>query len=469
MQRRTKIVCTIGPSVDSKRAIARLIRAGMNVARINCSHGDWETRTKWIEWIRELSPEVGPVGILVDLQGPKFRIGLVRDNAVELKPGQRVSVGDSPLCDIPLHQPEILCELKPGDRVLLGDGNVELKIRTEDEGCFGAIAISGGLVRSKQGITVVGKIFTTASMTAKDHEDLARACELDVDFVALSYVNTEEDLAELRDEIRKRRKPIRICAKIETRAAIRNLDSILRVTDMAMVARGDLGLQMSLEDVPIAQKDIIRRCNRLGKPVVTATQMLESMMESPRPTRAEVADIANAILDGTDAVMLSGETAAGKFPIESVLRMASIARKAETMLDHDAILNRQTTKEAGKIDSTHAIALAVARLAQATMPRAILTTSTSGQTPCLVSKYRPITPILSASWRESTHRQMSVVWGVESICIPIPRTTDEIVQNAMEGFVQRKRLRKGDRVIVTSGVPAGTPGSTNLILNEIVR
>jgi len=469
MRRRTKIVCTIGPAVDSKRAIARLIRSGMNVARLNCSHGDWETRRKWIDWIRELSPEVAPVGIMVDLQGPKFRIGAVAENSIELRPGQRISVGDSKTCDIPLHQPEILCELRTGDRILLGDGNVELRIRSENEGCFAATAVSGGTVRSKQGVTVVGKLFKTPALTSKDCEDLAQACEVDADFVALSYVNAAEDLAMLKEEIWSRGKSIRICAKIETKSAIRNLDAILQETDMAMVARGDLGLQMSLEDLPWAQKDIIRRCNQLGKPVITATQMLESMIESPRPTRAEVADIANAILDGTDAVMLSGETAAGKYPLECVRRMAGIAKKAEAMLDHDAILNRHSLRSGSKIASTHAIALAVARLAQATNPTAILTTSTSGQTPCLVSKYRPLTPILSASWRETTHRQMSIVWGVESIYIPIPRTTDEIVQNAMEGFVRLKRLRKGDRVIVTSGVPAGTPGSTNLILNEIVR
>ncbi|HRK21408.1 MAG TPA: pyruvate kinase [Fimbriimonadaceae bacterium] len=469
MRRRTKIVCTIGPSVDSRRSIARLIQAGMNVARLNCGHGDWETRAKWIGWIRELSPDVAPVGVLVDLQGPKFRIGVVRDNAFSIKPGQKLTLGSAPGCDVPVHQPEILCELKPGDRVLLGDGNVELRIRSDFGGEFVASAITGGIIRSKQGITVVGKIFASAAVTKKDLDDLRQALDLDVDFVALSYVNSADDLLRIRDEIDRRGKRTRICAKIETRAAIRNIESILAAADMAMVARGDLGLQMSLEDLPIAQKDIIRRCNHLGKPVVTATQMLESMMEAPRPTRAEVADIANAILDGTDAVMLSGETAAGKYPLECVRRMAGIARKAETLIDHDGILNRQTTREAGKIGSTHAIALAVARLAQATTPRAILTTSTSGQTPCLVSKYRPSTSILSASWNESTHRQMSVVWGVESICIPIPRNTDEIVQNAMEGFVLRKRLRKGDRVIVTSGVPAGTPGSTNLILNEIVR
>lgn len=469
MRRRTKIVCTIGPAVDSKRAIARLIQAGMNVARLNCSHGDWATREKWIGWIRELSPEMGPVGILVDLQGPKFRIGSVANNLIELRPGQRVTIADSDDGNIPLHQAEILCELRPGDRVLLGDGNVELRIRSGDKGRFEAIAVTGGAVRSKQGITVVGKVFSTPSLTDKDRQDLERACELDIDFLALSYVNTADDIRQLRTEVERRGKSVRLCAKVETKAAIRNLESILAEADLAMVARGDLGLQMNLEDLPMAQKDMIRRCNQLGKPVITATQMLESMMEAPRPTRAEVADIANAILDGTDAVMLSGETAAGMYPIESVRRMASIATKAEAMIDHEGVLNRQSSGDAGRMDATHAIALAVARLAQSTRPRAILTTSTSGQTPRLVSKFRPRAPILSASWRESTHRQMSVVWGVESIFVPFPRNTDEIVQNAMEGFVRLKRLRKDDKVVVTSGVPAGTPGCTNLILFETVR
>jgi pyruvate kinase len=469
MRRHTKIVCTIGPAVDSKEAIGALIRAGMNVARLNCSHGDWETRAKWIGWIRELSPSIAPVGILADLQGPKIRIGSVAGGAAQLSPGQSLTVGPASSCSIPIFDQAVLAEMRPGDRLLLGDGNVELKLKREGDGIWEAVAITGGTVRSRQGLTLVGRVFNVPAYTEQDRLDAAKACELEVDFIALSYVHDADELRKLKNTIEGHGAHCRVCAKIETRAALKNLDSILKEADVLMVARGDLGLQMNLEDVPLAQKEIIRRCNAIGKPVITATQMLESMLQAPRPTRAEVADVANAILDGTDAVMLSGETATGGFPIECVDTMARIAVKAEAMLDHEAILARETTRAAGKVSSAFAIARAVARLSEATQPRAILTTSTSGQTAILVSKYRPRKPILCATWNRKTHTQLSVVWGVDAIHIPLPGSTDEIVQNAMEGFVGHKRLKPGDSVIVTAGVPAGTPGHTNLILHEVVR
>lgn len=468
MRRHTKIVCTIGPAVDSKASIAKLIRAGMNVARLNCSHGDWKSRAKWIEWIRELSPSIAPIGILIDLQGPKLRIGQVRDGAFQLTPGQIVTVGPSAKSDVPITQPEILCELSKGDRLLLGDGNVELKIRAAKGTDFEAQSITGGTIRSRQGVTLVGKSFQVDAFTERDRKDLIVACDLGADFIALSYVHSADELARLRAAIKDHKSKAHVCAKIETKAALKNLDSILAEADMAMVARGDLGLQMNLEDVPLAQKEIIRKSNALAKPVITATQMLESMIAAPRPTRAEVADVANAILDGTDAVMLSGETATGAFPIQCVETMARISLKAEGMLDHEAILNRETMQAAGKVGPPQAIARAVARLAESLHPKAILTTSTSGQTACLVSKYRPRTPILCATWSDLTSRQLAVVWGVDAVHVPLPQSTDEIVQKAMEGFVRHKRLKTGDSVIVTAGVPPG-PGKTNLILHEVVR
>lgn len=467
-RRRTKIVCTLGPAVDSRRAIARLIAAGMNVARLNCSHGDWETRARWIAWLRELSSELSPVGILVDLQGPKFRIGAVKGGVLDLKPGAQVIVGNVSGVDIPIPQSEIICELRAGDRLLLGDGNLELRIRSGTDGRFEASAVTAGAIRSRQGLTLVGKSFSKPAFTEQDAADMRWACELDADFVALSYVHSADDLTRARKAMDGMGGRMKLCAKIETRSALRNLEEILAASDLAMVARGDLGLQMNPEDVPMAQKAIIRLANRLGKPVITATQMLESMMLAPRPTRAEVADVANAILDGTDAVMLSGETATGAYPTECVRTMARIAGKAETMLDHQALLEGPGER-GSRIPASHAIAQAVARLAETTQPRAILTTTTSGQTARLVSKFRPCTPILCATWNPKTHCQMSVVWGVESLHVPLPTNTDEIVQNAMDGFVRRRRLRTGDRVIVTAGVPAGTPGNTNLILNEVVK
>ncbi len=466
MKRRTKIVCTLGPAVDSKEKIGELIEAGMNVARLNCSHGDWEAKRKWVEWIRELSPDLGPVAILADLQGPKFRIGEVAGGAVELQAGQTVTVGPKEAVLIPIRQEEIVRVLNAGDRILMGDGEIEIRLGAKHEGYWEAKVINGGVLKSKKGLTVVGKVFDTPALTEKDRQDAYEACKVGVDYIALSYVNTAADMRELRRLVDSYDNSVKLCAKIETREALKNLDEILKTTDVIMVARGDLGLQMDLEEVPLAQKKIIRKCNETGKPVITATQMLESMMSVARPTRAEASDVANAILDGTDAIMLSGETASGQYPIEAVKIMSKIAVEAEDMLDHDTLMNRASRRDC---EATEAVAQSVAKLASLIGAKAILTTTTSGQTARLVSKFRPDAPILCATWDFKTHCQMAVVWGVEAIHIGMPSTTDEIVERAMDGFLRFKRLKVGDSVIVTAGVPAGVPGHTNLILHQIVK
>ncbi len=469
MKRRTKIVCTLGPSVDSKEQIGELIAAGMNVARLNCSHGDWETKSKWIKWIRELSPDIAPIAILADLQGPKFRIGNVSGGSLHLDMGATITVGDELTAIIPVHQPEMVAVLEPGSRVLLGDGIVELKLGTKKGSLFQAKVMSSGIVKSRQGFTLMNKIFDTPAMTDKDRADVIEACKYDVEYIALSYVKHDEDMRELRNLVNQYRPDIRLCAKIETRQAIKDLDGILKESDIVMVARGDLGLQMDIEEVPIAQKRIIAKANEAGKPVITATQMLESMCSAPRPTRAEAADVANAILDGTDAVMLSGETASGIYPIEACKTMSRCAAEAESIFEHEAWLDHMESRASKNGHPTEAIAAAVARLAELTKPKAIITTTTSGQTARLVSKYRPRVPILAATWDHKTYRQLAAVWGVEAIHIGLPSMTDEIVSKAMEGFVAHKRLKEGDRVIITAGIPAGSPGHTNLILNEVVH
>lgn len=469
MRRRTKIVCTLGPSVDSKEQIAALIDAGMNVARLNCSHGDWVAKARWVQWIRELSPDIAPIAILVDLQGPKFRIGEVGGGSTHLNTGETVTVGDDLSARIPVHQPEMVAALETGSRVLLGDGIVELKLGEKSGALFHATVMSSGIVKSRQGFTLMHKVFDTPAMTDKDREDVVEACKLDVEYIALSYVKHDEDMRLLRELVKQHAPDVRLCAKIETRQAILDLDAIIAASDIVMVARGDLGLQMDIEEVPTAQKKIIAKCNAAGKPVITATQMLESMVSSPRPTRAEAGDIANAILDGTDAVMLSGETANGQYPIESVKTMARISVEAESIFDYSGWLDRMESNVHRQAQSTEAIACAVGRLAEITKPRAILTTTSSGQTARLVSKYRPRVPILAATWDHKTYRQMAAIWGVEAIHIGLPSMTDEIVSKAMDGFRRFKRLKTGDRVIVTAGVPAGQPGHTNLILNEVVR
>jgi pyruvate kinase len=469
LKRRTKIICTLGPSVDSREKIRALIDAGMNVARLNCGHGDWQSKAKWVEWIRELSPKMAPVAVLADLQGPKFRIGDLKGGEMEIAAGQNLTIGQGDV-DIPIQQDEILREMEAGNRVILGDGELELKIVSGKLPVFRAHALNSATIRNRKGITLVDKVFKTPALTSKDVEDAREAVAIGVDYVALSYIKDAADVRELRRVLDRLDSGIAICAKIETREAIKDLDNILKVADVVMVARGDMGLQIDIEEVPLMQKKIIDQCTWAGKPVITATQMLESMMNNPRPTRAEATDVANAVLDGTDALMLSGETAAGLYPIESVKTMVRIAERAEPYFDH-ANLERRFQDRLRKEGTNHTdgIAHAVAQLAALTKPAAIVTTTTSGQTPKLVSKFRPKAQILCAAWKERVQRQMALVWGVDTVLVPPPTNTDETIQTALDCLIRQKRLNCGDQVIVTAGVPPGMAGNTNMILIEEVR
>lgn len=468
MKRRTKIVCTLGPAVDSREKIRDLIQAGMNVARLNCSHGDWESKRRWVEWIRELSPEMAPVAILADLQGPKFRIGDLVGGALQFATGDTLTLGVGDV-QVPIEQPDILAALKPGVRMLLGDGEIELKVTGGSGERFEAKAITGGLLKSRKGVTLVNKVFNTPALTPKDLEDVQEALRLEVDFLALSYVKDSADVRELRRVVDRLDSKVHICAKIETNEAVQDLGNILRVADAIMVARGDMGLQMDIDEVPLLQKKIIDMCNWAGKPVITATQMLESMIVNPRPTRAEATDVANAVLDGTDALMLSGETAAGAFPIECVKTMCRIAEKAEPHFDRTRLESKFAQHAREGINHTDAIAHSVSSLSGLVRPAAIITTTTSGQTARHVSKFRPKTRILCATWDERVQRQMAMVWGVEALITPLPHNTDEIVDSAIDAFLRHKRLNCGETVIVTAGVPAGLAGNTNLILIQAVK
>jgi len=455
MPRRTKIVCTLGPAVDSREKIRELIHAGMNVARLNCSHGNWDTMRRWIGWIRDCCADLTPVAVLADLQGPKFRLGPLAGRTLDLKAGRTVTLGQTEQPDagieLPISQQEILKAIGVGGRLLLGDGNVELRVTEQDGFRFVAKVVSGGQV-------------VVSPITEKDCADIEAALDADVDYIALSYVKCAQDIRDLRRIVDEKNPKVKLCAKIETREGFLDLDGILECVDLVMVARGDLGLQMDIEDVPIVQKRMIHRCAEYGKPVITATQMLESMMVNPRPTRAEATDIANAVLDGTDALMLSGETASGAFPVECVKTMARIAEKAEKLFDRSRIESDFKRRIGEAVSHTEAVAHAVAELAALTKPAAIVTNTTSGQTARLVSKFRPRVPILCATYDPHTQAQMAVVWGVEAVHVPAPKTTEEGVRQAVEAFVARKRIKPGDHVIVTAGVPAGQPGNTNMIL-----
>jgi pyruvate kinase len=464
MKRRTKIVATIGPATGARERIGQLVEAGMNVARLNCSHGAWRERQEWIEWVRDASPTCAPVAVLADLQGPKFRLGNVAGGELDVATGAAVLLGRGPDAALPVPQDVVYDALETGSRILVGDGAVELKLGSRKGEAFEAKVLSGGKVRSRQGLTLAGKAIKTAAITERDRADIAEACALGADYIALSYVRDAGDMRLLRELVNVYDPAVRLCAKIETREAIQNLPAILECSDLVMVARGDLGLQIDLEDVPLHQKRIIERCVALGKPVITATQMLESMMVSPRPTRAEASDVANAILDGTDAVMLSGETAMGQYPVEAVATMARIAESAEDRLEaEDRAVHRR-----GESLATQAVALAAVQLAESLRAKAILTTTTSGLTPRMVAKFRPHRPIYCMTWSERTHRALAAVWGVEAVLGVPGATTEQNVDLAIQAFAGLRKLRAGDTVVVTAGFPAGTPGNTNLVVVERV-
>ncbi|MBA4294112.1 pyruvate kinase [bacterium] len=455
--RQTKIVCTLGPAVESQKMVAGLIKEGMNLARLNCSHGDWEGKRKFIEWIKAESPDLAPVGIMADLQGPKTRLGVLAGGAITFDTGASTTIGLGEEMELPVGSPELVASMRKGDRILLGDGQVELKLLSGEGTRFTAKVVAGGTVKTKQGVTIVGRSFDIPALTTKDLGDITQAIEAGCDYIALSYVRSAADMRELRDIVDRLDPSVKLVAKIETREALKEIDAIISLSDVIMVARGDLGLQMEVQDVPAAQKKIIARCNRAAVPVITATQMLESMITTSRPTRAEASDVANAILDGTDAVMLSGETASGEYPLEAVRTMASIARATES---HVKVHTGGENKTGVATDVVAESAVAIARGVKA---KAILTTSASGKTPCMVSKYRPDQPIFVACWSERVQRQLCVVRGVFALVVDPPLNTDDAIRATVTAFLRRKLIGIGDQVVVTAGVPVGQPGNTNLI------
>ncbi|MBS1708372.1 MAG: pyruvate kinase [Armatimonadetes bacterium] len=465
MKRRTKIVCTLGPAVASESKIKELVSAGMNVARLNCSHGDWASKAEMVGWIKKCESQCGRVAILADLQGPKFRIGKFADNSITLTTGQSITVGHGDVT-IPVPYGEIWDAMSNGARLLLGDGEVEIKLGVKKDEVYDAKVVTGGLVKSRQGVTLVGKSFDVPCLTTQDLMDIEEAVKLGVDFIALSYVRRASDMRELRRIVERLDPSVHLVSKIETKEALKDLEEIVKLSDAVMVARGDLGLQMDIEDVPAAQRRIIMVCNRAGKPVITATQMLESMVVNARPTRAEATDVANAILQGTDAVMLSGETAAGAYPVEAVKVMSRIAEKTDPFVRLSEDL--ENIHESNKETHTDAVAHAAVSISESLKAKAVVTTTTSGATPKVVSKYRPRAPIYCTCWHERVQRHLALVWGVEAILSDPPLNTDDSIAKAVDSFLRHKRLKVGDLVVVTAGVPAGRPGNTNMILVQHV-
>lgn len=461
--RRTKIIATLGPAVNSRERIHELIEAGANLVRLNTAHGDWETRRQWIQWVREAETLYKiPVGVLLDLAGPKVRIGTLRA-PTQLKVGEHYLIRLADQQDdsaIPLPVPEVFRAARPNDRLLVDDGSIELLIHRVAPEEMEVSVIEGGELRSQRGITLPNRTLALPSMTAKDREDLLQGISAGVDWIALSFVRSVTDVMNLQALIREYGATTPVIAKIEQRSALDDLEAIVEVADGVMVARGDLGVQVDLAEVPGIQKRIIRLCNQHAKPVITATQMLESMIREGRPTRAEVTDVANAVLDGTDALMLSGETAVGEFPVQAVRWMARIAERAEEMLDFFALSERG---ESHSGNTTEAVARAACVLAQMMEARAILTPTTAGGTPRWVSHFRPRLPVLALTESEQVWRRLSLLWGVVPLRIAPVNTTDEMTTQALIAARQTRLVRGGDRVVLTAGVPVNVPGNTNMI------
>jgi len=468
---KTKIVCTIGPASESPKILESLIKTGMNIARLNFSHGTHQEHLRKIRTIREIADRLGTnIAILQDLSGPKIRIGKMKEGGVELRQGEEfhlttgMLLGDEKKASV--SYPSLPQEVKAGDRILLADGTIELQVIESDDQDIRCRVIVGGRLSSHKGLNFPTGSILASAFTEKDQEDLLFGIENGVDLVALSYVKDASDLERVKRFLREKAADIPVIAKIERKEALEDIDQILSVSDGIMVARGDLGVETPIEKIPNVQKMLIRKANGLGKPVITATQMLRSMVEQTQPTRAEVTDVVNAIYDGTDAVMLSEETASGRFPVEAVQMMAKIARAAEEEFPHHQFLERRM---GGQSDLQQAISRAASFLAQEVRATVIVTPTESGSTTRWVSRLRPKQPILALSRHLSTVRRLNLCWGVHPVLVSEWRDTDDMLERSKRMPKELGIASRGDRVVIIAGVPISIPGTTNLIKVEIVE
>ncbi len=459
--RKTKIVATVGPVSSSPEMIKKLMLAGVDIFRLNFSHGENSQKQELIRIIRHVSDKLGrQAGILGDLQGPKIRTGKMAGDGMLLTKGEEVVITTDDILGsdgiIPTIYQSLPHDVHPGSRILLDDGLLELKVTAIDGERVRCLVVAGGVLKNNKGINLPGVNVSAPCLTEKDLIDLDFALEAGVDFIALSFVRTAEDILEIKRIISAKGKDTPVVAKIEKPEALRNFKKILDATDAVMVARGDLGVEIEPEKVPIYQKKIIQACNRAGKPVITATQMLDSMIRNPRPTRAETSDVANAIIDGTDAIMLSAETASGDFPIESVETMVRIAKDVESADLHSTggYLNAVTT-------TAQAVAEASCCTAATLKAKAIAVFTRSGNTAALISAFRPITPIIAFTASTEIHRRLSIYWGVQCTGVGIMENTDQQI-NEVEKKMLATGFRNGDRVVITMGL-IETRGSTNLM------
>jgi pyruvate kinase len=473
--RRTKIVCTIGPASREPERLRELMLAGLDVARLNFSHGDYQEHKENVDRIRAVAQELDrPIAILADLQGPKLRVGVMAGDGVLLEVGQEATLTTEPLIGsganaLPVQYRGLPRAVRPGDRVLLDDGLLELCVLSTTRTTVRCRVRAGGVLKSNKGMNLPRAPQDIPSITAKDRADLAFALEHGVDWIALSFVRSAKEVIALKQLISEqcgdsRRVPV--MAKIEKPEALENIDEIIENVDAIMVARGDLGIEIRPEEVPMAQKALIRACNQAGIPVVTATQMLDSMIRNPRPTRAEASDVANAILDGTDAIMLSGETSIGAYPLEAVRTMARIAQEVEA---HCPCTGMPEAEGNELFTLADAVSHAGRDAAHNLRARAIITPTSSGYTARLMSRYRPLVPIIAVTPDPAVQRALALCWGVIPLSAPRTENTDEMLEQAVQAAKARGLVAEGDTLVLTGGAAGSAPGTTNLMRVLVVE
>ncbi|WP_028306986.1 pyruvate kinase [Desulfitibacter alkalitolerans] len=467
----TKIVCTLGPASEKVEILTQMIEAGMTVARLNFSHGSHEEHANRIRLVRQAAKEAGKdVAIMLDTKGPEIRTGLMEADKILLKTNEHIMLTTEDILGTPerisITYKELYRDVKPTNKILLDDGLIELEVEKVEGTEIYCKVLNGGELSNRKGVNVPGVQVNLPAITEKDKADIHFGIEQEVDFIAASFIRTASDVLEIRKILEDNGADIHIISKIENQEGVDNIEEILAVTDGIMVARGDLGVEIPSEEVPLVQKMLIEKCNRLGKPVITATQMLDSMIRNPRPTRAEANDVANAIFDGTDAIMLSGETAAGKYPLQSVQTMAKIAKRTETALKYEELLGKKQLLPQKTV--ADAISFSSCNIALELDASAIITPTTSGSTARMISKYRPKSKIIAATPDQRVARKMSLVWGVQPVITNETKGTDEMIAQAVQRSLEEEKIYLGDLVIITTGVPVGVPGTTNLLKVHIV-
>ncbi|MGI6112518.1 MAG: pyruvate kinase [Mahellales bacterium] len=470
--RKTKIVSTIGPSTSSEKVLTDLVSYGTNVVRLNFSHGNYQEYVKIINMIKKVREKLNaPLAILLDTGGPEIRTGMVENHRVDLVSGQEFVLTADDITGndkkVSITYKRLAQDIQRGCKILLDDGLIQLEVKDLDDRNIICTVINGGILGNKKGINIPGVNLNLPSLTDKDVEDIKFGIKNGIDFVAASFVRRPSDVLEIRKILEENNgQYIDIISKIENQEGVDNIDDIIAVSDGIMIARGDLGVEIPIEEVPIVQKRIIRKCNAAGKPVITATQMLDSMIRNPRPTRAETSDVANAIYDGTDAIMLSGETAIGKYPIETIKTMSRIASRVENSINYGRDSHGMDLSV--KPTVTNAICHSTCTTAHDLGASAIITATKSGYTARMVSKHRPKAPIIATTINTHTYYKLSMVWGVQPFLVPTMDNTDDMIEQSVDIAVNTSMVKNGDLVVITAGVPSAMSGTTNLIKVHIV-